>query len=183
MQSSPSFHEIPARRISEIHDLDHLQAILRDVADERGMSRLTIDAQGGLADGHASKLLALIPTKRMGPETMPKLLRALGVRLVLEDDPAALGEISDLLHGRDERHANTCRASIKTKTLSYVNKVAERIVRRKLRQLTSLGGQGRAKSLSPEHRSRIASIAAKERWRRHQKARKEAAAARLNSAT
>lgn len=162
------------RRIGEIRDFDHLQAMLREVADDRGMSRLTIDAQAGLADGHAAKLLAPIPTKRMGTETMPKLLKALAVRLVLEDDPEGLADLGDLLHGRTEKKANTYRASIKLKTLSYVNKVAGRLVRRQNQKLASSGGKARASKLTTAHLKRIAKIAANARWQKYRRARKEA---------
>lgn len=162
------------RRIAEVHSLDHLQALLRSVAEERGMSRVTLDGRAGLADGHSAKLLALIPTKRLGRQTMPGLLNALCVRLILEDDPEALEEAVDELNGRVRRQAHTSRVSMKTKTLSYVNKIANRVVRRHFRELSKRANSARNESLSPEHRVRLAKIAINARWQKYRRERKAA---------
>ena len=59
---------------------------LRIAQAERGISCEEIDAAALLASGHASKLLAPVPIRRIGPETMFPLVWALGKRLVIEDD-------------------------------------------------------------------------------------------------
>ena len=155
-----------------VRSLEDIQIELRAIAETRGMTRLTIDELAGLASGHAAKLLGPIPAKRLGPETLPRLLRALALRLVLEDDPERLQEIAEHLHGRSEGHANASVGSLKLKTLSYVNKVAERVARRNRRKWSLQANQQRTLALSPEHRTRIAKIANRAFWKKYRALRK-----------
>jgi hypothetical protein len=63
--------------------LEDLRLALRARAEALNISRETLDAAAGLAAGHASKILAPRPIKRIGGRTLPLLLGALGLRLVL----------------------------------------------------------------------------------------------------
>jgi len=155
-----------------VRSLEDIQVELRSIAETRGMTRLTIDELAGLASGHAAKLLGPIPAKRLGPETLPRLLRALALRLVLEDDPERLAEIAEHLHGRSEGHANTHVVRIHLKTLSYVNKVAARMIRRERRKWALEATKQRLAALSPEHRTRLAKIAIRARWKKYRALRK-----------
>jgi hypothetical protein len=164
-----------------VRSLEDIQVELRAIAETRGMTRLTIDELAGLASGHAAKLLGPIPAKRLGPETLPRLLRALALRLVLEDDPERLAEIAEHLHGRSEGHANAYAGSRKLKTLSYVNKLAARMVKRDRRKWALLANKQRMAALSPEHRTRIAKIASRAFWKKYRALRKAARAAEVPS--
>lgn len=83
------------RQIAVCADYDQLQFALRQWADELGLSRETIDERAGLTDGHAAKLLRLNPVRRLGPETLGAMLRALGVVLILAPLDDELQRISD----------------------------------------------------------------------------------------
>lgn len=152
-----------------------LQPALREAAELRRISRAKLDELSGLAEGHSSKILAPIPTKAIGPETEPKIMRGLAVRLVLEDDPERLLQIRDSLNGRAENYVRAGVASMKLKTLSYVNKVAARVVKRDRRAWAKKARREQITTTSPEHRKRIATTAAQARWRKQRKAKKEAA--------
>ena len=86
-QSSALAHASSTRQ--PVRNRVDLHWALRTAQAERGISCEEIDAAALLASGHASKLLAPVPIRRIGPETMFPLVWALGKRLVIEDDPEA----------------------------------------------------------------------------------------------
>jgi hypothetical protein len=82
------------RQLSSIRLYEDLQAALRERSAELGMTRIALDAKAGLADGHASKLLAPAQPKRFGWTSLPLVLQALGVRLaLLNDDESKFGPV------------------------------------------------------------------------------------------
>jgi hypothetical protein len=74
-------------------DTDLIEAI-RARRDELGITHETIDAIAGLPSGYCSKLLAPEPMKRLGKISIPAMLGALGVALVLVEDTAQIGLVS-----------------------------------------------------------------------------------------
>lgn len=86
-----------ARELAIVRDYDDLHAVLRARADELNVSRLTIDHVAGLQDGYTAKLLAPVPLKRVGAISMGPLLAALGLALVVVEDPEALERVSSRL--------------------------------------------------------------------------------------
>jgi hypothetical protein len=83
-----------ARELASISDYAGLHAALRARSNYLGISRATLDDIGGLQDGYSSKLLAPVPIRTIGPRMLGLLLGALGCRLVLVEDDAALKRIS-----------------------------------------------------------------------------------------
>lgn len=75
---------------------DDLHRIMRARADELEVSRLVLDETAGITAGHSSKLLAPRPMRRLGAVTMPAMLGALGLALVVVEDPEALARIARL---------------------------------------------------------------------------------------
>jgi len=63
-----------------------LQIVLRDRADELELSREALDELAGFQSGYSSKLLAILPTKGIGPRSMFALAGALGLAVVLVVD-------------------------------------------------------------------------------------------------
>lgn len=53
------------------------------------MSRLELDAQAGLCDGHSDKILRPRPEKKFGIMSFGAILQTLGLILVIVEDPAA----------------------------------------------------------------------------------------------
>jgi hypothetical protein len=78
-----------------IRDIPDLVAALRARRDELAISHETLDYIAGLQSGYVSKLLAPDPMKGLGPMSLPALLGALGVALVLVDDPEQIERVRD----------------------------------------------------------------------------------------
>jgi hypothetical protein len=67
-----------------------LQNALRTRSDELNMTRAALDQRAGLADGHASKLLAPRARKRLGKVSFELVLAALGLAVVVVEDSEAV---------------------------------------------------------------------------------------------
>jgi hypothetical protein len=87
----------PVRASASGRDLAEFQIVVRDYGslidalraakEHRQLAYLTIDAVAGLATSHSEKLLN--GTKRIGPVVFGLILEALGVELVLRENPEA----------------------------------------------------------------------------------------------
>jgi hypothetical protein len=60
----------PPRALAEVHDYAGLHASLRARSDELAVSRAELDSLSGLQGGYCSKLLAPVPIKRLGMESL-----------------------------------------------------------------------------------------------------------------
>jgi hypothetical protein len=96
--------------IVEAHDLLDLHHACRQRADQLNVSRQTIDEVAGLTPGHASKLLASAPSRHLGPISLGLILRALGLKLVVVDDPEALAAVRDRLTPRNAKQVRYRRS-------------------------------------------------------------------------
>jgi hypothetical protein len=74
------------RRLATIRSHTDLIDALRNRAVELELTHLATDALAGLAHGHTGKLFC--GTRGLGNVSLPALLDALGVSLVLVEDPA-----------------------------------------------------------------------------------------------
>lgn len=81
------------RRIAVVRNYQEFMDALRARADELGMTRLDIDDRAGLQDGYASKLLAPVPIKSVGPVSLGPVLGAMGLMIVVVEDAEALARI------------------------------------------------------------------------------------------
>jgi hypothetical protein len=81
---------MPSRLITDYAGL--LQA-LRDRRDELDISHEVIGDIAGLQNGYASKVLCDPPMKGLGPQTLGPVLGALGLAVVLVEDPAAVARV------------------------------------------------------------------------------------------
>ena len=79
--------------LGTISSYDDLHAALRRRADELKLSRRTIDDLAGLADGYVEKLLGPSQVKKLSVRSLGAILAALGVKLVLVEDPLARAAI------------------------------------------------------------------------------------------
>jgi hypothetical protein len=70
-----------------IASYDDFISVCRDRADELELSRLEIDHISGLSTGYASILLMKTPRKNFGPISLTLMLDALGLRLLVVEDP------------------------------------------------------------------------------------------------
>jgi hypothetical protein len=158
MDASPIVTDSP-RQLGVCHDYNGLHLILRERADELNVSRTTLDEAAGLTAGHASKLLAPRPLKKLGNLTLGLLLQTMGLKLVVVEDPEALERIRAKLIPR-EVPANVLSLPWAVRHGAKHFLVSKRWVRKIGRK----GGEQRAKNLSPRRRSAIARKAAKARW-------------------
>jgi hypothetical protein len=79
---------------SPIRSMPELIEALRCRARELQLTHETIDSVAGLQSGYTSKLLAPKPIKNLGPMSFESLLGALGVAVVVIDDPEQVKRIS-----------------------------------------------------------------------------------------
>lgn len=73
--------------IALLRSHDDLRRAVRQWCAENRITRMELDARAGLADGHASKLLAIHPHKKFGSKSMWRVLAANGLMLALVVDP------------------------------------------------------------------------------------------------
>ena len=76
-----------------VRTTDDLRQLFRQRVAYLGISLETLDAVAGLPVRYSSKLLALEPTKHMGPISFEALLGALGLMLVALEDTEALARV------------------------------------------------------------------------------------------
>jgi hypothetical protein len=70
-----------------IRTMEDLAAALRAKREDIDVACETIDEIAGLTHGHVARITAPIPTKGLGSKSLPAVLGALGVALMLVDDP------------------------------------------------------------------------------------------------
>jgi hypothetical protein len=73
--------------ITVVRSYDALRHAIADWCDQIRMTRSELDAEAGLADGHAGKLLARRARKRLGPVSLGRVLEAARLLLILARDP------------------------------------------------------------------------------------------------
>ena len=78
---------MPARTIAICRDYALLHAVLRARANQLALSRETLDEVAGLPAGYTGKLLGAAKVRRFGPISLGPLLGALGLVLVVREDP------------------------------------------------------------------------------------------------
>jgi hypothetical protein len=107
--------------LAEVTDPASLHHALRQRAEMLQISRETLDAVAGVPSGYCGKLLSLSPQKSLGAVSMPAVLGALGVRLVLLTDPTAAPLLARLpkrerpltgTHWRTQRRASEAATAL-----------------------------------------------------------------------
>lgn len=144
------------RQIAVVTSYSDLHAALRARADELDRPRAVIDACAGFEDGYASKLLAPVPIKGIGPQTLGPLLTVLGLKMILVEDDEALERFKKRARSR-KRHDTGGGLLAK-----------KRHKKSGLRGNSQWGRTMRAKQLltqSAQKRSRIGRKAINTRWR------------------
>lgn len=127
---------------------DELRAVLRAVAETRKISRQELDAITGLPKGFASKVLAEVPIKRLGPDTIGPMLWGLGVKLAVVDDPKAREMFTETAAQRTEFRAQNAYA----KSAAVIVKIS----RRKLSKIGRKGGKRSRANMSERKATALA---------------------------
>jgi hypothetical protein len=145
------------KELATVQSYGELITALRARADELKISRITIDSVTGLPGGYSSKLLASVPIRTLGRASFGPMLQALGLRLIVIEDPESLERFADQ---RDQRE-RAMPAAGTDEVLRF------EITRRKLGMLARRGGEERAAKMTPKQRQMSARKASRARWRRH----------------
>jgi hypothetical protein len=138
----------------EVRDYIDLQLALRDRAAELNISRLCIDEVSGLQHGYSAKLLSVPPIKCLGRTSLGPLLQALGLKLIVAEDPEALAKVSRRLVPKGR--GDTRSASI--------NKIADARLRKTMAENARRGALARNQALTPDQRKAAARHAINARW-------------------
>lgn len=144
--------ELGGSVLGEVRNYEDLANVLRARADELQLTRRDIDRLGNLPAGYASTLLAPRPTKHFGPESLAAILPALGVLLVVVEDPESLAQIAARRDPRDKPKPMASAA--------YHFKLSRRFLKRIGRK----GGQARMTKMTRRERSRVSRMGARARW-------------------
>jgi hypothetical protein len=97
----------------QVNDYSALVDAVRDRSEQMEMSRLELDRISGLADGHVAKIVSPHPTKKFGILSLGAVLQALGLVLVVIEDPVARDKTlarRTPFEAGNRRVGNTCRA-------------------------------------------------------------------------
>ena len=106
--------------LTEIHDYAGLVAALRARKAALDVTFATLEDIGGLQAGYLSKLMSpTAPTKVFGPVSLELTLAALGVKILIVEDAAAMARVLSRLIRRyragmarlDVRHLDARRAA------------------------------------------------------------------------
>jgi hypothetical protein len=140
-----------------IRDYDDLINALRTRADALRMSRATISDLCGLPDGYAAKLLAATAPKTLGRKSLGLMLEALGLQLIVAEDPVALAKY-------EKRRTPRAEWQVRPNMLSIAGKRRREWLfsPEKAKECAAL----RMAKLSPEKRQKLARRAARARWRK-----------------
>ena len=178
------------RRIGNCSDYDSLHRAIRARVEELGVSREAIDeaakAFGNWPDRYASKVLAPIPIKGFGRQSLGPMLAVLGLTLAVEvveerppitDSPFVCAYKAHM--HKPLKHGLANAPEIRT--------LGRKALRARLKEIGKKGGKrggpARAKALTPAKRRRIARKAALARWKRQREVSALASASLSAAAT
>ncbi len=131
-----------------------LHAIVRQRVADLNISHASVDHVAGLNDGYFGKLMARM--KHLGPQTMPLVLCALGIKLVAVVDVEAQEAYTKRMPTRETAGNKMPAIESRKNKRRYANRDSR--WGQRLRAVQLLG-------MSPTQRQRSARHAAKMRWR------------------
>jgi len=152
-----------------ITDFDALHEAFRERVEDLEITRLALDEAGGFTPGYAAKLLCVPPMKRIGQDSLPKMLKATGMALVLVVDDERFAPVK-------AKMAKRKKAPDSMRTVVRIKRVKGYFTKENAGILRKLAWE----KIPEAKRKLMARKAARARWR---KRRRELRAARLQSAT
>ena len=157
------------RALARVEHSEALLAAIRLQVEALGLSHEMLDHLTGLASGYSGKLLANPPIKRLGNLSLFLILEAIGLDIVLVENPQRLERLRNLKHPQ-RRQIVLRRPRIQIFRQDF------------LRLNGSKGGRARAAKLSAKRLSAIARRANRIRWAKHRRNIQAAAATASQSA-
>jgi hypothetical protein len=139
------------RILATVNDYPGMLAALRARAEELRISRETIDQVAGLPSGYSGKILGIKQVRRLNLISLGPVLGALGIKLVMVEDAAALRDFG----GRsNKRHENRVRNNV-------VNIFRNRS---EFSAMGKIGGKNSRKYMDKKTASELGRKAIKARW-------------------
>jgi len=150
--------DIDGRVLATVTDYAGMLAALRDRADELRLSREAIDQVAGLPSGYSGKILGIGQVRRLNLISLGPVLGALGVKLVMVVDGAALKQFGSR---SAKRHENRVRHGVLTQLMMRN--------RKDFSLMGKVGGANSRRYMSAEQASKLGRKAIKARWRKVKK--------------
>jgi hypothetical protein len=102
------------RVLAQVTDYAGLITALRARVDELNLTFDTLDEVAGLSDRYSSKLLtpAIKPSRTLGKMSLGAVLGALGLRLIVVEDPVALAKVQNRYRPRKYARPSSWRARV-----------------------------------------------------------------------
>lgn len=158
------------RQIATIIDYDGLHSAIRARADEIGITREQIDLAAEWPSGYASKILAPVPFKTLGRQSLGPMLAILGLKVILVEDPEAMAQITEsgVRRVRAVRMLKPLQPGLANlpEIRSMVRKELRKAMQRNGKKGGTKSGASRKLNIPGATRRRIAKRAARIRWRR-----------------
>jgi hypothetical protein len=169
--------------LAVVRDYEDLLQAIRMRRDQLAVTHAVLDDVSGLQIGYVSKMLADPPVKNMGIMAMGPLLGALGVQLLMVEDPEAFARVRGRLtvSSRKGMHTDWIRDSSYSRWAGLMGKrSSDKRAPAERKRIARLAGMARARSMTAEQRIALAKIAnrasAKARKRRRKRASKRSLA-------
>lgn len=134
-----------------VTDFDGLTEAFRDRVEELQVTQLSLDAAGGLQPGYSGKLLCMPAMKSLGSKSLPQMLKATGMALVLVVDDLRFAEVK----GQLAKRKRPMRAMVRRKLPTWLFRGEK----------ASKMGKKCWEGISPEIRKKRMRKVAKARWR------------------
>lgn len=159
-----------------IRTMPEILDVMRAKRDLLNISHETIDTISGVQPGYTSKILAPVPLKGVGYQSLGDLLGALAIGFVAVEDTEQRERVQSRWQKRKRPQrlldASACRLSIETETPEIFKITPELKAKMEhtehMRMLGKLGGKASAKkrmrTMGKRARQRAASHAARIRW-------------------
>jgi len=112
--------------IGEARDHDELVALLRKRKDALGLSDKVVEEIADMAGSFVSKILAPQPVKTLGRTSLTLLLGALGLKLIVVEDPDQVRRVRRRWTERAEHHVNIAPHTLRTARPIVLSRLARK---------------------------------------------------------
>lgn len=119
-----------------VTDFDALQEAFRDRVEDLDVTRESLDEAGGFTVRHSAKLLAANPARSFGNVSLPKMLKATGMVLVLVIDDERFAEVKEKLVKRRRPPVERAIAGSKPPAWLFAKEKAREMGKRRFALMT-----------------------------------------------
>lgn len=147
------------RHLATVNGYQGLIAAIRARKEELRMSDRDLEELAGLTPGHVSKILTPGANRVLGPLSMGRILRTLGIDLIVAENIERTEQIREQFVPRVEERVNK-------KTRMHSVGVQIEVTRKFLKEIGTKGGANSRKYLTRRQAKAIAKKAARARWDR-----------------